>query len=402
MDDVHLAAGIPTPCSVGHVISVSGSEIIGILDGGNAEAPSATEAAQIGALVRLPTAGSNVFGIVNGLSVKNPFGDGSSAEKKIVEIQLLGEVLTPDPDGGEFVFDRGVSISPGLDTEIFPASRGELELVYARPSSSNVRVGTIHQDRSLPAFLVTDDLLGKHFAILGTTGSGKSCAVALILRAILEEHPNGHVILLDPHNEYTHAFGDKAEIINPSSLHLPYWLLNFEEIASVLVSEEGVTKEKEIAILKAAILEAKRRYLGEAADTDYVTVDTPIPYRLGELIGSIDAAMVALNNPENSAPYLRLKSRIDSLSSDKRFSFMFSRLIVRDNMVEVLGRILRIPVSHKPITIIDISGVPSEIVDVVASVLCHSIFNFARPCRVPAPAEVDNKRANWKRSKKRF
>jgi DNA helicase HerA-like ATPase len=377
MNDAHLATGHRTTCSAGHVISVSGSEVTGILDGDNAEASSAAEAMQIGGLVRLPTAGSDVFGMVNGLRVENSFTNGSSAERKIVEIQLLGEVLNPGAGGPERVFERGVSTYPSLDCEIFAASRTELELVYARPSSSNVRVGTIHQDRSLPAFLVTDDLLGKHFAILGTTGSGKSCAVAVILHAIMEEHPNGHIILLDPHNEYTHAFADVAEVISPNNLQLPYWLLNFEEIASVMVGRNGASRETETAILKGAILEAKKRYLGEAADTDHITVDTPTPYRLGELIRVIDGAMGTLDKAENSAPYLRLKSRIESLSSDKRFAFMFSKLIVRDNMVEVFARILRIPVSRKPITIIDISGVPSEIIDVVVSVLCHSIFDFA-------------------------
>ena len=65
------------------------------------------------------------------------------------------------------------------------------------------------------------------------------------------------------------------------------------------------------------------------------------------------------------------------MSSDKRYDFMFSSFSVRDNMRQILSRILRIPVDGKPLTIIDISGVPSEIVDVVVSVLCRLIFEFA-------------------------
>ena len=64
-----------------------------------------------------------------------------------------------------------------------------------------------------------NDLLGKHFAVIGTTGSGKSCAVALILQAILNEHPSGHVVLLDPHAEYATAFGEMASVwMRPHSI----------------------------------------------------------------------------------------------------------------------------------------------------------------------------------------
>ncbi|MEE9140794.1 MAG: DUF87 domain-containing protein [Alphaproteobacteria bacterium] len=377
MDDVYfLAQGDQMSQSVGHVISVSGSDVSGILESSDpGTAPS--NVIQIGALVRLPTAVSNVFGIINGMRVENASTDRSSAQRKIVDVQLLGEILNNDPDGPEPVFERGVSIHPGLDCEIYGATRAELELVYARPRASNVRIGTIHQDRTLPAFIMTDDLLGKHFAVLGTTGSGKSCAVALILRSILEEHPNGHVILLDPHNEYSHGFGDMAETINPGNLQLPYWLLNFEEIASVIVSQESESADVETEILKGAILEAKKKYLEGESDTDFVTVDTPTPYRMGELIRLIEAGMGTLDKAENSAPYMRLKSRIDGLTADKRLAFMFSGLFLRDNLVDILSQILRIPVSNKPITIIDISGVPAEIIDVVVSVLCHMIFDFA-------------------------
>ncbi len=69
-----------------------------------------------------------------------------------------------------------------------------------------VRVGTIRQDSTIPAMVRVDELLGKHFAILGTTGTGKSCTTALILRSILEKNPAAHIVLLDPHNEYATAF----------------------------------------------------------------------------------------------------------------------------------------------------------------------------------------------------
>ena len=124
-----------------------------------------------------------------------------------------------------------------LGDAVYGSTIEDLSKVYAKPSVSCVRVGSVHQDKSLPAFVITDDLLGKHFAILGTTGSGKSCAVALILRAILSRHSNGHVLLLDPHNEYSRAFGQAAELVTTDDLELPYWLLNFEAGAVIPTNE---------------------------------------------------------------------------------------------------------------------------------------------------------------------
>ena len=137
----------------------------------------------------MPTPGSDVFGMVTSLKAENTAAEPSATEKKLVEIQFLGEALRDDK-GAPVGFQRGVSIYPGLGTDLFTTSRDELELVYAKPKTATVRVGTIHQDQTLPAFVATDDLLGKHFAILGVTGSGKSCAVTLILRAVLDQNPS--------------------------------------------------------------------------------------------------------------------------------------------------------------------------------------------------------------------
>jgi DNA helicase HerA-like ATPase len=106
-------------------------------------------------------------------------------------------------------------------------------------------------------------------------------------------------------------------------------------------------------------------------------VDTPFPYQLSTLSQLIERAMGKLDKADESTPYLRLTARIDSLRRDKRFAFMFSGLKVSDTMADVVGKILRIPVEEKPVTIFDLSGVPSEIVDVVVSLMCRTIFDFA-------------------------
>ena len=353
---------------LGHVMSVAGSVIWGVL------APNVADAAEIGAVVRLQSSHGRNFGLIT--TLKSDGRRGGEDDRRLVEIKLLGEILSAGVGKGRF--QRGVSSHPPLDSPIHAASAAELRAMYARPEAATVRLGTLRHTADLPAYAMTDYLLGRHFAVLGTTGAGKSCAVTVIMRALLDAHPFGHVIMLDPHNEYGRAFKGHAELLGPDNLKLPYWLLNYEELASILVSTDSSERAyAEGAILKEALLEARRGFYGPDDNPDHVTVDTPVPYRLSELIRLIREAMGAFNRPENSAPYQHLISKLEAMSTDKRYAFMFSSFLVQDNMQQVLARILRIPVQDKPITIIDLSGVPSEIVDVVVSVLCRVVFEFA-------------------------
>jgi hypothetical protein len=126
------------------------------------------------------------------------------------------------------------------------------------------------------------------------------------------------------------------------------------------------------------VLAARRDFAGKTeADGGGITVDMPIPYRLQTLIQRISDAMGKLDRPDNTLPYLRLLTTIETLRKDRRYDFMFSAIAVRDTMKEILSRLLRIPVAGKPITIVDLAGVPSEIVNVVVSLLCRLIFDFA-------------------------
>ncbi|MFQ5776177.1 MAG: ATP-binding protein [Kiloniellaceae bacterium] len=362
---------------IGRVVSVSGSQVIVLLDdpaaGGHWRKPASL---QIGALVKTRTPFSTVFGMVSGLSIPIPAQDSNETEMRIVELDLIGEAVSKG-NGEAVTFQRGVSFCPALGDEVFTSTQEDLRQVYARPSVSSVRIGTIYQDQSLPAFVAIDDLLGKHFAILGTTGSGKSCAVALILRAILSRHASGHVVLLDLHNEYARSFSDCAEILESESLELPYWLLNFEEMRQIVVGGASEDREADAAILKSAILTAKQRYHAESETAAYLTADTPVPYRLSDVNRQIDDAVGKLDKPTDSAPYLRLKERLSALQTDRRYAFMFPGLTVRDNMAAILSLIFRMPVGGKPVTILDLSGVPSEILNVVISLLCRLTFDFA-------------------------
>lgn len=343
--------------------------------------PGAPEIGQpeFGGLVKVRVGDSMVFGAISRMWLDDSRGS-MPASQAMIEIEMLGEMIG-STGNGSVRFQRGVSKYPKIGAAILEATSEDIARVYAASGAASVRIGSLHQDSRQTVHLLVDQLLGKHFAVLGTTGAGKSCSTALILHAVLETYPNGHVVILDPHNEYGTAFGSAAEIIEPSTLRLPYWLLNFEESAATFCSQDTVTREYEAAILKEAILNARRDFArargGAHAQVGYITVDTPSPYFLDEVVAIIEKGMGKLEKPGGAIPYLRLIAKIDALRTDDRFAFMFPRDTIDDTLADIVCSLVRIPVDGKPITIIDLSGVPSEIVDVLVSVMCRIIFDFA-------------------------
>jgi DNA helicase HerA-like ATPase len=367
-----------TALEIGQVISVAGSKVTGIMvnysDAQQTE--RAANATQVGSIVTIKTPSSLVFGVLASLTTQDPSYPFTSNQTRIIEIDLVGESLRQD-EAGNLVFQRGVSIYPGLGAPILSTTSQDLAQIYAQPSKPSIKVGALRQDLSQPAYLKVDELVGKHFAILGHSGTGKSCTITLLLRTIFDDYPDGHVIMFDPHDEYTRTFGDKAEVITPDNLQLPYWLLNFEEITEALCSHEPGNREVEAPLLKEAIIDAKQAYMERSGEKMRFTVDTPIPYHLSKVVEHLNAAMGRLNRTEKPQAYQRIIYRIESLKQDSRYRFMFFNGNIQDTMGDILSRLLRMPGENRPISIIGLAGMPSEIVDVVVSLLCRMIFDFA-------------------------
>jgi hypothetical protein len=361
---------------IGRVIAVSAAQLIVLLMPPTPEQLASRTPLEMAALVKVRTRGSTVFGMISGLRVPLPTVATPEDDLKIVEIELIGETAF-NAKGATEGFRRGVSIFPALEDAVYLATLEDLAQVYAPPRESAIPVGTIHQDTDVPAYLLVNDLLGKHFSIVGTTGSGKSCAVATILRSVIERNPHAHVMLLDPHCEYAHAFPNEAIVLSPGDgLHLPYWLFNFDEFAEIVFG--SVHRAEQWKILSEAVLSAKVAYFGKTPTDRHVSIDTPMPYRVSDLIRYLDSAMGSLNRPESVAAYQLVKTRIMALQNDMRFGFMFGiSLSLRDEMSDILSQLFRIPVNGKPITILDLSGVPSEVLNVVVSVLCRLTFDFS-------------------------
>ncbi|HEY8193907.1 MAG TPA: DUF87 domain-containing protein [Hyphomicrobium sp.] len=372
--------------SIGRIVSVTGSKAIVLLDGAtDTRVRALNDRPDMGTLIAIDTCNTLALAVVSALSVPVPSQREGEGEVWIAELGLVGELIKT-PNDKRPKFNRGVTVYPALGDRVRVASKAELESAFCGDAGPMVRIGSIRQDSSIPAMVRVDELLGKHFAVLGTTGTGKSCTTALILRSILEQNPAAHIVLLDPHNEYATAFTEWAEVISPRNMHLPYWLLTFEEIVEVLIGDSE--RKIEIEALQELIPVAKSRYNTARStenakvrrgwlDPGRYTVDTPVPYRISDLLSLIDERMGKLENKKDLAPFRSLRHRIETISQDGRYSFMFGSLTVYDGMAQVLGRIFRVPVNNKPITILELTGIPSEIVNVVVSVLCRLTFDFA-------------------------
>jgi DNA helicase HerA-like ATPase len=384
---IESGQSIETAQPLGRIVSVSGAQAIAIL---NSELPGSKKGPgkpEMGALVKIDTTQNVVLGLVSALSIPAPGVVKGEPEIQIMELELVGEL--PRKEGRELgIFKRGISSYPALGDIITLAMREELAKAYYHDESDSVAIGHLQQDETIPVHILTDDLLSKHFALLGSTGTGKSCAVALIFHQIIAKNPNAHVVLLDPHGEYAASFGEKAEVITPDKLNLPFWLLTFDEICEIFVGQHP-HRDTDIEILSELIPLAKARYgAGEkksgrphfvkraALDMSEFSTDTPVPYRLSDLIALLEENIGKLDQRGTLAPFRRLKRRIEQYSRDSRYTFMFGNLTVNDTMAEILGQIFRVPVDNKPVTILELGGLPSEVVNVAVSLLARMAFDF--------------------------
>ncbi|MGB0747918.1 MAG: ATP-binding protein [Magnetospiraceae bacterium] len=361
---------------IGRVVSLLGAKVIFLLDQ-DTTGEAGFDGLQIGVLVKIQSARHVAIGMVTGLSIPMPKAEASQEELRICELELVGE-LTPDGDGDKLRFRRGLSITPSLGDAVARANQADIGLVYAPPSDSIVEIGTIQQEASLPAYAVVDGLLGRHFAILGTTGCGKSCALSLILHRLMAAHDSAHVVLLDPHGEYAKAFGSQAECMEPGDFNIPVWLFNFEELAEIVFGRDPSDYAQEIAVLRDLVQRAKQMMAREDKVDFSITADTPVPFKMGDISRMLDEEAGKLDNRSEVAPYLRVRNRLNALQNDRRYAFIFQgSMMVRDNMAQLLSRIFRVPVDGKPLSILNLSGVPSEILNVVVSILCRMTFDFA-------------------------
>ena len=384
------------PVEIGRVISVESSKIT-ISVSKSLIRDNKLKEAQIGTILKIVTHESLVVAMVTSLSVESVDDEGMS-DGCVATLRIMGELFT-NHTTRETKFFRGVKTFPVLNSPVQQIAATELALIFESGDDSTIEIGSLQQDTTLPAQVRVNDLLSKHFAILGSTGSGKSCTVALVTQAVLEANPMAHVVLFDPHNEYSKSFGEKAHVTRYDTLNVPMWLFNFEETVELLASQIPDQAREEEEVLNDVILKAKRFYkisqerernqthTGPLKVEDVeaellrassgISLDSPTPYRVRDLVKMLDSEMGKLENSNNLAPYIRLKRRIETYLTDPRYQFVFRNQAQPDTIQQVLGSIFRIPVDGKPISILDLSGIPSAALNIVVSVVSRLAFELA-------------------------
>ena len=332
--------------------------------------PSLVNAGTVGSLVEMQSGHQCLFATVHDIRLPE-----SGATHALADLEFIGEGYRTD-DGTLRGFRRGVSRYPFTGDRVFAVAHSELLQVFGTDEKPHIRVGTVYPSNEVPASLYIDALLGRHFALMGSSGSGKSSFVSLILNRLIDAMPNGHIVLFDTHGEYAPAFAGRSLPLNTDNLQLPYWLLNFEEHAEIFISTGGEAGEMDRDVLAKCLLKARTRN-NLSIPVNKITVDSPIPYLLGDLISILEAEMGKLEKSGSAANYMRLKFKIQEISNDPRYAFMFDRNLISDTMESFLADIFRLPPNGAPISIIDMSGIPSEILNVVVSLIARLTFDFS-------------------------
>lgn len=413
------------PTFLGTVRAVSGSAVRVEI---SPEIPSASpiidgrtyRLGQVGSFVRLPLGLLNLYGVISQVGAVEGHGDEvdgvvGPAGQRILEIQLVGEAYAAGS------FERGVSVFPTIDDEVHIVTEADLRVIYGTSSPSMVRIGRHSASESLVAAIDIDKLVTRHSAILGSTGSGKSNTVAnLVKRMTGRRFPSARIVVIDPHGEYGAAFESTSRVFRIGDatypLVIPYWALSFNELAWFLIGRTTATESVPEVALRDRVLSRKQAAAPSlsagAVEPAQVTADSPIPFDLADLwyeldraeratykdIERADEALVKDGDPRvwtpaefspagagSSPPFHRnqdqtiggiapLLGKIAARGRDSRFNFLLDPGDL-DGATSDLDDLVSSWLNHdKPITVLDLGGIPFEVTDLVVGVLTRILY----------------------------
>jgi DNA helicase HerA-like ATPase len=391
----------PPERALGRVIACDGSRatILSAVSTGNWQA---SDAWAIGRMVSINLGASRIVALVYKLHAVEAAWSEAEENPIRVEVEFLGEVLE-GAAGERPRFQSGITTFPPIGAVSHRIRAGDLALVHDLGERAGVEIGYVTQDASIPATVSIQDMLSRHFALVGTTGVGKSSAVSLLLRRAVSVRPRLRVLILDPHNEYSSAFPDLALTIDGDSLDLPFWMFSLEELTDV-VFRGRPAPDDEADILREVVIAARARYRQPKAqelarDLGSSLLKRPLdlgasrqpsdaaptggglelatPYRLKDAFAVIDE-LIGLHEQRWPRGALRsLKVRLEALHNDPRYRFMFGRANMYETVAPILAQVFRFPMHGRPITAFQLGGLPGEVVNAVASVLSRLAFDLA-------------------------
>ena len=372
---------------------------------------------QVGSFVRIPLGFLNLFGVVSmvgasELPLPEELHVGSMPGRRWAEIQLVGEAR------GNEGFQRGVSIFPTIDDEVHIVTEDDLEIIYGSSVPSMIEIGNLVASENLKASIDLDKLVTRHAAIVGSTGSGKSNMIANFLKTLDKAiFPGARVVVVDPHGEYSAALKDRARVFSIGDsaypLLLPYWALSFDELGWFLVDRRSATESLQDTTLRDKIFEMKvancNSLKAGAINADEITVDSPLPFSLKDLWYYFDRrervtywdsnrTIEALEEEGNAQTLTSARFQLPAMGpvapfkpqtslgmgtymgkslarlKDKRFDFLLNPGNY-DGRNKDLHDLVGEWIEHEQaITVLDLGGVPFEVIDLVVGVMTRILF----------------------------
>ena len=381
--------------AIGKIIEVDGSRVIAELD------PNLTELSrvyagetypigQFGSIVRIHFGRRLIYALVGRLRMKAEYeaergvATRASPDERVVEADLFGEgEWIRDAAGtSRLEFERGVATYPLPQQTVYLTPKSELRFIYGHTKGTVIRLGEHVGSGGAPCYADMNELLGKHTAVLGSTGAGKSGAVAAIIHSILERGAEAgyanwkpRIVILDPHNEYGAAFPAHSKLsTDDGTLSLPFWLLNFQETVALLIGKTEFVATSQANIIKSALMDARK----EGADVlglevGAITVDSPVPYKLATLRARVEADKPPQASKQDS--HNSILQKLDVLMADARVKFLMAEW-AGDAQDPFPGIVAQLMGGGPQPRVIDLSGVPNEVAGVSSAVIARTLFNL--------------------------
>ncbi len=383
--------------AIGTIIEVDGTHIIAELDSQLAELSRIYGGiiypiGQFGSIVRIHYSKTIIYGYVSRLRMKTEYQRekglplDATSTARVIEADLFGEgewineSATTD-QGWKLHFERGVSKFPLPQQKVYLTPRAELKYVFGESTGAAIEIGAHVGSGGTPAYANMNELLGKHTAVLGSTGSGKSGTVSAVLHAILMrgeelgyEKWNPRIVLLDPHNEYGKAFPYHQRLsTDEGTLSLPYWLLNLQETVSLLIGKTEFVATSQANIVKRALLTCRQNGAHKiGVDYNKITVDSPIPYSLDQFQKAVDTDTDKPSAASKQDSWNSILQKLEVLRSDARIKFMMEDWDGQtDGFPSVISQFLG---EGNPMRVVDLSGVPNEVAGTASSAIARTLF----------------------------
>lgn len=386
--------------AIGTIIEVDGSHIVAELKPGITELSrifggDTYPIGQFGSIVKIHFGRRIIFAFVGRLRMKAEYelergiATQAASDERIIEADLFGEGewlsdTSVTPARWDLRFDRGVATYPLPQQTVYLTPKRELRFIYGHGKGPSVHLGEHVGTGGTKCYAEMNELLGKHTAILGSTGAGKSGTVAAVLHSLLERGAEAslaswkpRIVILDPHNEYAKAFKDQHTRLSTDegSLRLPHWLLNFQETVSLVIGKTEFVATSQSNIVKLALLNARVAAAETLAiDPAKLTVDSPTPYSIQRFKDEVNAQRPPGRDKKEQEPFNSVINKLETLERDTRMNFMLTPWDgSTDEFAPVLSQFVG---DGKPLRIVDLSGVPNEVAGICSAVIARTLFNL--------------------------